>query len=160
MNLFLMRIAVVVLLMNVLVGNNNTLAELDAAWTEISRTLEMGDFDGYRSLYHPDAILVDGIKQESYPIAKALKGWEQGFIDTRSGKMTAHVEARFSQRLFDATTANEKGIFYYYSVENEGLRNDVYVHFETLWVKKDGKWLMMMEYQISEASPNEWESLK
>lgn len=160
MIMLLARLFVFFLLVSGLSAKDKTIFELNEAWAEISRTVTEGDFEGYRSLYHPDAVLVNGIKQESYPITKALAGWKQGFDDTRLGKMSAYVEARFSQRLFDSTTANEKGIFYYFSLDNGGLRNDVYVHFETLWIKKNGKWLMMMEHQISNATVDEWESLK
>ena len=132
-----------------------TSAELDAFWAEVSRTVAEGDFEAYASTYHPDAILVSGFNQDSYPIAAALDGWKQGFLDTKAGKMKANVDFRFTERRNDDTTAHETGIFHYSSNPEQGEATDVYIHFEALLVDKDG-WKMMMEYQISSATDEEW----
>ena len=58
--------------------------ELDAYWAEVSRTVAAGDFEGYSSTYHPDAVVIFGMA--SQPISSALAGWEQGFTDTRAGR--------------------------------------------------------------------------
>ena len=73
--------------------------------------------------------------------------------------MKANVEFRFSQRLGDSRTAHETGIFRYTSVNSEGKKNDEYIHFEGLLLKQDGKWKVLMEYQKSKATPDEWMSL-
>ncbi len=72
-----------------------TVAELDAYWAEVTRTVEEGDFEGYSGLYHPDAVLEVG-----------------------------------------------------------GT-----VHFDALLVRKDGAWLMMMEYQKQPATGAEWDAV-
>jgi hypothetical protein len=133
------------------------MAELDAFWAEVSRTVTEGDFEGYAATYHDDAILVSGTSETSYPIAQALDGWKQGFLDTKAGIMEAGVEFRFTRRLSDETTAHETGIFHYETVDAEGNRSGQYVHFEALLIKKDG-WKMMMEYQKSVATQAEWEA--
>ena len=135
-----------------------TTAELDAYWAEVARTVEEGDFEGYAALYHPDAVLVSSATSNSYPIATALAGWEQGFIDTRAGETKASVRFRFSQRLNDGTTAHETGIFNYRFVAANGEVTDQYIHFEGLLVKKDG-WKMVMEYQRSAATMDEWDAM-
>jgi hypothetical protein len=132
-------------------------AELDAFWAELSRTVAEGDFEGYASTYHPDAILVSGPSETSYPISQALDGWKQGFLDTKAGVMEASVEFRFTKRLSDATTAHETGMFHYQTVDGEGNRSGQVFHFEALLIKKDG-WKMMMEYQKSVATQEEWEA--
>ena len=132
-------------------------AELDAFWDELSRTVAEGDFEGYAATYHPDAILVSGLAGTSYPIAQALDGWKQGFVDTKAGRMEARVEFRFTQRLSDASTAHETGIFHYSVVSADGQPTEQFIHFEGLLVKKDG-WKMMMEYQKSGATSEEWEA--
>ena len=76
-------------------GIQNPKQELDAFWEEASRTVEEGDFEGYANTFHPDAILVNGISGNSYPISNALQGWKQGFDDTKAGEMKASVEFRF-----------------------------------------------------------------
>jgi hypothetical protein len=130
--------------------------ELDRYWAEVSRTVEEGDFAGYKALYHADAVMVSDYSDDSYPIASAFDGWEQGFTDTREGRAEASVRFRFTRRLNDASTAHETGIFNY-RFESDGQVSDQYVHFEALLVRKDG-WLMMMEFQKAPATPEEWEA--
>jgi ketosteroid isomerase-like protein len=136
-----------------------TTAELDAYWAEVSRTVETGDFEAYAALYHADAVIVSNFTTDSHPIENALEGWEQGFIDTKAGRTKASVSFRFSQRLNDGVTAHETGIFNYRFEAASGQVTDQYVHFEGLLVKKDG-WKMMMEYQKSPASVEEWNALR
>ena len=133
--------------------------ELDAYWTESSRSVREGDFEAYADSYHEDAVLVNGIRGTSYAISEALDGWKQGFDDTRDGKMSASVEFRFSERLISENTAHETGIFRYAS-QMEGEEESVaLIHFQSLTVKKEGRWVMMMEYQIAAATDAEWEAL-
>ena len=136
------------------------ISEVNAYWSEVSRTVGMGDFKGYAALYHEGAVLVNGLGTTIYPISGALEGWKPGFEDTKSGKMKAGVDLRFSKRLQSETTAHETGIFRYWS-QNEGEEPNVFLaNFEGLLVKKNGKWLMLMEYQLSQATEEEWEALK
>jgi ketosteroid isomerase-like protein len=139
-------------------GEAQITAELDAFWAELSRTVAEGDFDGYARLYHPDAVLVSLGSQSSYPIAQALSGWQQGFVDTRAGKAEAGVTFRFTQRLHDESTAHETGMFRYSFAPADGTPTVVTVHFESLLVQKDGAWLMVMEYQKSVATEEDWQA--
>jgi ketosteroid isomerase-like protein len=132
-------------------------SELDAFWAEVSRTVGEGDFEGYAATYHPDAVLVSALSNNSYPISQALAGWEEGFVDTREGRMGASVEFRFTQLLADDSTAHQTGIFNYAIVNAEGERTDQYIHFEALLVKRGG-WKMVMEYQKSMATREEWDA--
>jgi hypothetical protein len=132
--------------------------DLDAFWAELSRTVAEGDFEGYAATYHPDAVLVSGLTGTSYPISAALDGWKQGFVDTKAGRMKAGVEFRFTQRLSDGATAHESGMFNYFVVGPDGERTDQFVHFEALLVLKEG-WKMMMEYQKSSATQEEWDAV-
>lgn len=134
------------------------LADLDAYWAEVSRSVREGDFEGYQATCHEEGVLVSGASKASYPLARALARWKQGFADTRQGKMKADVEFRFSQRLGDETTAHETGIFLYTTTDSEGNSTRAYVRFEALLVKRDG-WKILMEYQKSEATKEEWEAL-
>ena len=134
-------------------------AELDAFWDEVARTVREGDFDAYAACYHPDGVLVSEKKGRTEPIAAALARWKPEFADTRTGKMTAEVETRFTRRLGDTTTAHEVGIFRYTArAAGQAPRTD-YVPFEALLVKRDGRWLMLMEYQKAHVTQAEWDAL-
>lgn len=129
-------------------------------WKLISNVVSEGDFDGYAATYHPDAVLVNGISGRSYPISNALAGWKQGFEDTKSGKLKASVEFRFSEKFKSESTSLETGIFKYESQSGNDEQQVVYLHFQGLLVKKEGGWKLMMEYQISMATEEEWNGLE
>ncbi|MFO7588546.1 MAG: nuclear transport factor 2 family protein [Gemmatimonadota bacterium] len=134
-------------------------SELDAYWDEVSRTVAEGDFEGYARLYHPDAVLVVG-GTGTYPIESALAGWKQGFVDTREGRAEAGVAFRFTGRLSGEETAFETGMFRYALEPDEGDDVVALVRFEALLVKKDGRWLMLMENQQGPATDEEWEDAR
>ena len=133
------------------------LKELDAFWSKVSRSVREGDFEGYKDTCHGEGVLVAGIKKTSQPLTMALERWRQEFTDTKSGKIKANVEFRFSRRIGDETTAHETGIFLY--TTGDGQARQEYIHFEVLLVKRDG-WKTLMEYQKSKATREEWEALK
>ena len=134
------------------------IAELDNFWKVTSRTISEGDFEAYAATFHEKATLVSDMNGEAYPIATALARWKIDFDDTRAGLRKSSVEFRFRKRLGDSTTAHESGIFFY-SYEEDGERKDYYINFEGLLVKED-TWKMMMEYQKSQATKEDWDMLK
>ena len=135
------------------------LEELDAYWTEVSRTVKEGDFDGYAATCHEDGILISGKKGTSYLLAKALQGWKSEFDQTKEGTMKASVDFRFSKRWGDAGTAHETGMFRYASQMGDGEEKVTYIHLEALLVKRNG-WKVLMEKQKGEGTKGEWEKLK
>jgi hypothetical protein len=134
------------------------LKELDAYWAEVTRAVYEGDFEGYSATCHPKGTLVWGVGKKAYPISQALAGWESDFVDTKSGIRKSQVEFRFSQRLGEGDAAHETGIFHY--TFKKGDKNaDDYINFEALLVK-DGTWKIMMEYQKSYATKEDWDKLE
>tara|TARA_R110002073_G_scaffold128999_6_gene275240 strand:+ start:684 stop:1190 length:507 start_codon:yes stop_codon:yes gene_type:complete len=139
------------------------LAELDLFWTELSRTVREGDFEGYKATYHEDAVVIfaSGKNKTSVSISKALTGWKKGFDETKAGNRKDSAEFRFSQRIGNETTAHETGIFIFTSIDKNGKVTAKYrTHFEMLLVKRNGKWLGVMEYQKNNATQEEWDALK
>jgi hypothetical protein len=136
------------------------LAELNAYWAEVSRAVREGDFAGYKATCHPEGVLVTGTKRTSYPLARALARWKKEFDDTKAGRMKADVQFRFSQRLGDETTAHETGMFRYSSARGAGETTTEYIHFEALLVKKGDTWTILMEYQKSSGTIEQWKKLR
>jgi len=135
-----------------------TTKELNAYWSEVSRSVREGDFAGYSATCHPQGILVSGTKQTSYPLTEALAKWKQGFEDTRAKRMTASVEFRFSQRFHGPKTAHETGMFRYATLK-DGKQTVAYIHVEGLLQKSKNGWQIMMEYQKSVGTEAEWKAL-
>lgn len=140
-------------------NNAARLKELNEYWAEVSRCVNEGDFKGYKATCHKDGVFVTGKNNEAYPLSQALARWKQDFTDAKSGKIKAGVEFRFSTRLGDKTTAHETGMFFYSRTNADGTKKSYYVHLEALLIKRGG-WKMMMEYQKSEGTEEEWNKLK
>jgi len=140
-------------------ANSARIAELDDYWAEVSRCVNEGDFEGYKATCHEDGVFVSGAKNEAYPLSQALERWKQDFTDTYCGRIKARVEFRFRQRLGDKTTAHETGMFRYARVNADGTKTKYYIHLEALLIKR-GAWKIVMEYQKSEGTENEWNQLK
>lgn len=136
------------------------LAELDAYWAEVSRSVGSGDFGAYVATCHPKGVLISGSKEKCYPLSQALARWEQDFIDTREGKVEVRVEFRFSRRLGDATTAHETGMFAYTSQKPGEEPKTDYVHLVALLLKEEARWQIVMEQQESVGTKEEWEALE
>lgn len=136
------------------------LIELNTYWSEVSRTVREGDFEGYRATCHSEAVLVSGKSRNSYPLSKALQRWQVEFDATKAGTMKAHVAFRFSQRFGDATTAHETGIFRYSATNEKGETKTEFIHLQALLVKKSEAWKILMEFQIGPATEAEWNALK
>lgn len=133
--------------------------ELDAYWTEVSRAVKTGDFQAYKATCHPEAVLVTGTKKQSYPLANALVRWKKEFDDTKSGDRKSSAKFRFSNRYHDGTTAHETGMLLYEFSTKDGKSGKEYVFLEALLVKREGKWLIMMEYQKAVGTVEDWEKL-
>ena len=136
-------------------------SDIDTFWDEATRTVATGDFTAYSALYHPDAVVVDAVaeKNETKPISEALSQWKAGFDETATKSRQSSVAFRFSRRLHDAETAHETGIFRYISSSSTEAEKTMHVKFESLMVKKDAKWMWLMEYQREMATREEWDSL-
>ena len=138
-------------------------AELDVFWNELSRTVREGDFEGYKAANHEDAVVVFTTSENkaSVSISSQLEDWKQDFTDVQTGKSKNNVQFRFSQRIGSETTAHEIGIFYYTSIDRNGkFVANAFIHFESLLVKRNGKWLQLMEYQKAKATEKEWKALE
>lgn len=135
------------------------LGKLDAYWAEVSRAVGAGDFEAYVATCHKEGVLVSGSKGSSQPLSEALARWKEEFMDTKAGKIKAGVEFRFGQRFHDETTAHETGMFLYSKTNADGEATQEFIHFEALLVKRAGEWKILMEYQKSKGSKEDWDAL-
>jgi len=138
------------------------LAALDHYWQQVAKSVGEGDYELYKSLYHKDAVVIfaTGENKVSISIADALANWKEDFDKTRSGESKGSVAFRLSQRIGNKDTAHETGLFAYSTEDKAGKVSTQYIHFEALFVKQNGKWLMTMEYQKERGSQAEWDALK
>lgn len=144
-------------------NDSSRIAELDRYWERLNKTVMEGDFEGNKDCFHKDAVVIfaSGARKISVPIASALAAWKESFKMTKEGKTKVDIELRFSQRIGDATTAYETGMFIYRSTDTATkVSNEYITPFEMLLVKRNNKWYAMMEHQKPLATQKEWDALK
>jgi hypothetical protein len=136
--------------------------EIDTFWADMSRAVKEGDFEGYKSNCSAKAVLVSTMTEnkKTEQMQTTFKRWEKGFEETKNGKRKDEVLFRFSQRIGNENTAHEIGIFHFTSKDKHGkILVEDFIHFESLLIKENNKWLILMEFQKSKASQKEWEAL-
>ena len=139
---------------------SDRIEELNRYWTALAKSAKEGDFEGMKALYHKDAVVVKS--DTTFAVSQAFKyRWKKEILEVKNGKRVNTLAFRFSKRIGDNMTAFEKGIYHYTSIEKASgkILGDSYVHFETLLVKVDGRWVASMEYQKMKATKDEWEKL-
>ena len=134
--------------------------EIDRVWSELVLSVKKGDFSKYKTFYHEDAVLISQANQTTATIKDAFVRWEEGFRQTRSGKIKTNLEVRFKKRLADKKTFFEEGILKYWTTDSEGNENISFLEFEAVWIKKGKEWLMIMENQKSFLDEIEWNKLE
>ena len=134
--------------------------EIDRVWSELVLSVKKGDFSKYKTFYHEDAVLISQANQTTATIKDAFVRWEEGFRQTRSGKIKTNLEVRFKKRLADKKTFFEEGMLKYWTTDSEGNENISFLEFEAVWTKKGKEWLMIMENQKSFLDEIEWNKLE
>ena len=133
--------------------------EIDrTVWSVVSRTVVEQDIEGMAGTYHPDAVLVSG--RGTVPIADQLPKWGQGMEDQKAAGGGARVSFRFGIRQDGEATAFESGMFKYTEIDSSGNESSAYVPFEALLVKKNDRWLIVMERQFEPADQAAWGAMK
>ena len=134
--------------------------EIDRVWSELVQSVKKGDFSKYKTFYHEDAVLISQANQTTATIKDAFVRWEEGFRQTRSGKIKTNLEVRFKKRLADKKTCFEEGMLKYWTTDSEDNENISYLEFEAVWIKKGKEWLMIIENQKSFLDEIEWNKLE
>ncbi len=126
----------------------------DQVWAVISRTVEEDDIQGMAAVYHPDAVLVS--EKGTVPIADQLGKWGRDMEAQKLAGTRASVQFTFDLRQDGLATAFQTGVFRYATQTQSEPEQVVYVRFESLLVKKDGKWLVVMERQLGLVDEADW----
>ena len=129
----------------------------DDMYRALIKSVKDNDFSLMASLYHPDAVIVSKDKNEL--ASKALIRWETEGQKLHAEGGYASLQMRFKNRVTTQGSSFESGIYHYRTVDQNRKVTDYYAHFEDLNVLKDGKWLIMMERNVKQATSAEFERL-
>jgi hypothetical protein len=133
-------------------------AEIDREiWMVLVESVKNDNIAQMASTYAPDAVLVT--PRATRAMREALAGWGRDMVANKAKGTTARVEFRFSTRLDGETTAFERGIFNYTTIDSAGVAKPGLYPFEELLVKKDGHWQVLMERQFAAATQADWDTL-
>lgn len=134
-------------------------AAIDAdVWKPIAASVVNDDIAAMGRPYHPEAVVVftTGTKR----IADALAGWGKDIVANKANGTHATVEFRFTKRQDDANTAFEAGVFKYTVIDKAGKSTPEYRQLESLLVKHDGHWKILMERQLNAVTEAEWKAMR
>ncbi len=137
---------------------DSIIAELDAFWAEVSRTVAEGDDVGVKATYHPDAVWVRGDPAQISAMPRSEEG-SAGSARTRAGEQAPGVAFRFSSRLHDSTTAHEVGMVHFWNDVGDEPRRHNYGLLDSYLVKKDGRWMILVEIQRWNLPEADWQAL-
>ncbi len=126
-------------------------------WSAISLAVKNADIKAMALTYHPDAVLVTD--NQTRPISEALENWGEGMKKAKENGAKARVAFRFSSRQDDDSSAFDRGIFKYTSMDSSGIETHILMHFESLLIKKDDRWLYVLERQREVTDEAAWSAL-
>jgi len=127
-------------------------------WSVISQAVKNADINSMASTYHPDAVVISN--GDITPISDALESWAEGMKQAATDGSSARVSFRFGSRRDNERSAFETGVFKYTMVNASGTETQMFMHFETVLVKKKGRWLFLLERQLDQANEAAWEALQ
>ncbi|MSR01500.1 MAG: nuclear transport factor 2 family protein [Gemmatimonadetes bacterium] len=154
----MLRLALVSLVALSLPAGSPTSAEIDAqVWSAVAASVVAGDIVAMGRTYHPAAVLVSNTGTK--PIATTLADWGKDMVTAKKDGVRATVELRFDKRQDDATTAFEIGAFKYTTTDRAGKQTPSIRRMETLLVKTNGRWQIVMERQLDAITEAAWNQL-
>ncbi|MDG1752517.1 MAG: hypothetical protein P8I03_12785 [Thalassotalea sp.] len=131
--------------------------ETDNMYRSIVKSVDINDFSLMAAQYHQDAVVVSKGKTEL--AQSAIKRWKVDGDKLYANGGKASVEMRFIERTINNNSAYETGIYLYKTIDSENKMVEYYSHFADLSVKKNNKWLVVMERNIKKATAEEFDKL-
>lgn len=136
----------------------STVAELDAFWAGVVKSVVEWSLPAQKATYHPDAVGAYGTAA-SYTTSSIWAGFAKREADTSAVEARDRrriLEFRFSSRVHDTSTAREVGLYHFWAEGGEHYYGTV----DSYLVKKDGRWLILVEIQLEPpVTKADWDAL-
>ena len=127
-------------------------------WKPIIKSVLESDFEAHAACYHPSAVLVMEMDNQSMTGKEWLESIKKDFEKPKDAPQDTYLKFRFDKRIYSSNTAFETGVYSYSAVDKNGIRGTNYTYFECLSVRENGKWQIIMENQKKKATVRDWEN--
>lgn len=129
--------------------SKENLKEINQTWEKFYKAFETLDYNLMAEIHSEDLIRVSGGRR-IIDYNTDISNYKASYKRDKDAGQTNHISLRFFERINNATTASERGI--YKLVRNKGTEKEqaYYGQFHVLFKKKDGTWMITMDYDSSE----------
>ncbi len=119
-------------------------------WVPFSKAYSDMKADPYIALHSNSLIRVMGDVRFVEPYDGFVKNMKSMFDNLGKQKAKLSIEFRFTERIANADTASERGIYEFIITDSTGKKTKIYSRFHTFLKKEGGKWKIVMDYDSSE----------
>ncbi|RNC86858.1 MAG: nuclear transport factor 2 family protein [Winogradskyella sp.] len=125
------------------------LIEINKTWAQFCEAFKTLDASILKTIHTKDLIRISGgnriVSYENY-----MSNYEKSFARLKASEQTNRIELRFFERINNANTASERGI--YKLTRNKGTDDEksYYGQFHVIFKNSNGQWLIAMDYDSSE----------
>ncbi len=127
-------------------------------WKPIIKSVLESDYETHAACYHPSAVVVMEMDNQSMTGKQWLESVKIDFEKQKDAPKTTYLKFRFDKRIYSSNTAFETGVYSYSAVDENGERRTNYTYFESLSVRENGKWQIIMEHQKKRGTIEDWEN--
>ncbi|WP_411895336.1 DUF4440 domain-containing protein [Winogradskyella sp. A2] len=149
MKRFVQLLFIIIFAFSVNAQSKENLMEINQTWEKFYKAFETLDYNLMAEIHSEDLVRVSGgrriIDYNTY-----ISNYKVSYKRDKDAGQTNHISLRFFERINNGSNASERGI--YKLVRNKGTTKEqaYYGQFHVLLKKKDGKWMITMDYDSSE----------
>jgi hypothetical protein len=127
-------------------------------WKPIIKSVLESDYETHAACYHPSAVVVMEMNNQSMTGKQWLENVKIDFAKLKDAPKSTYLKLRFDKRIFSSNTAFETGVYSYSAIDENRIRRTSYTSFESLAVRENGNWQIIMEHQKERVTIKEWEN--
>ena len=123
----------------------NNLKEINKVWMEFYQAFDSLDYKPMARIHSKNLVRVSGgeriLDYDTY-----INNYKSSFKKAKEDKILNNISLRFFERINNDSTASERGIYKLTRTEAEGSQQAYYGQFHVIFVKEDGMWRILVDY--------------
>jgi|GEM_PF-1268240 len=124
--------------------HEQNLEEINDVWGDFMKAFANNDYTLMAEIHSKKLIRIGG-GNNIRDYKAYIDGYKETFENANAASTKNNIELRFFERISDAKTASERGIYKLTRTTN-GEEQSFYGEFHVLFKKKGGKWKIIMDY--------------